>query len=508
MGPGADVRWERWLPVAGVATALLVLLPYAQSAAALVAYPWDWFPDEGLYLDYARRVVSAPGSLYAHAVSPAPDFYGPVLPLLLAPLVRTAGAPFVATRLLACLWTALIAGAVFVLVRRRAPVGQAALAVALVLVPGHLSFWFLLVRPDGPMLAFWLWAAVVCLPLSLRRGADSLSWPRAAGGALLLALATFSKPTAVLHGAPLVLGWLLVDTRGALRLGGLLAGMVAAVVSVLQAVSHGGYLRNLVFWTTHERQPGLLEFNLRFFLAATGPIVALTLLGLLASLWRREKPWGDSTLLLVLGGLVIVPTLGKYGALAHYLLPLLCGLVVVAGRCWWPREQATRARLAATLASVATALVLARTQFVPLPPRGSAATAQAFYGAVAALVREGGRPLLALRPEYAYFHVGQRVEVEGSGFKFLFAAGAPGSGEVLARLERRAYGAVALLPMGVTEDEPIAQALHRQYVSLGSCQLSYYSGLTTAILMVPRDRPARFDPPSGTRCSGAAPVAP
>ena len=50
---------------ASVAAALVVIVLFARCAAQLVAYPWDWSPDEGLYLDWGRRLVTDPASLYA-----------------------------------------------------------------------------------------------------------------------------------------------------------------------------------------------------------------------------------------------------------------------------------------------------------------------------------------------------------------------------------------------------------------------------------------------------------
>ena len=59
-GAGAPAaRRDRWAlagaALTGAAT-LLVVGAYLFRAGALVTYPWDWSPDEGLYLDYGRRV--------------------------------------------------------------------------------------------------------------------------------------------------------------------------------------------------------------------------------------------------------------------------------------------------------------------------------------------------------------------------------------------------------------------------------------------------------------------
>jgi hypothetical protein len=499
--------WERLVRPAAFFTAVLVVSLYGQAAIALIGYPWDWSPDEGLHLDYGRRFARSPSSLYTESVVPIPDFYGPVLPALLAPLAARATAPLGPARALACLWTLLIAAATYRLVRSRSPPYLATITAALIIAPFHLSFWYLLVRPDGPMVALWLWAAVVTLPRSLERGSTTLSWPRAALGATLLAAAVFAKPVAVLHGAPLVLGWLLVDWRSALRLGGLVSALGVVVVAVLEIGTGGGYLHLIPLWATHGTQVGLWRMNVTYFIVNAAPILALALAGLARSLRAGGRPFRDPTWLLLIGGLLVVPALKKYGALPNYLLPLLCGLTAFAGRCW-PRtgSSATASAALPSALAVVAALVLVRTESIPLPPRGAVATAQAFYAAVVGLVETGGRPLLALRPEYAYFLVDQPVEAEGSSFKFLLAASAPGAEGVLRGLEERRYRTVTLLTAGLTDGEPLAQALHRGYVSLGSCDLSYYYGPATALIMVPKDRRATFDPPPGTRCRVAVPA--
>ena len=150
-----------------LAASLVVLGLYAAHVLVLVRYPFDWSPDEGLSLDYARRLLEAPATLYARSVTPFPSAYGPLLPAVLAPVVWLAGEPLAPARLLALGWTALGALAVFLLVR---PVASPALALAscaLALAPFDLTFWHVLVRVDGLMVALWLLAAV---PLLARLG--------------------------------------------------------------------------------------------------------------------------------------------------------------------------------------------------------------------------------------------------------------------------------------------------------------------------------------------------
>jgi len=101
-GPTAAWR-DRWTLAGAALTAtatLLVVAAYLFLAGTLVTYPWDWSPDQGLYLDYGRRVLEDPGSLYPHRAVPFPSAYGPLVPVLLAPLVGLPR-PLEAARLLA-----------------------------------------------------------------------------------------------------------------------------------------------------------------------------------------------------------------------------------------------------------------------------------------------------------------------------------------------------------------------------------------------------------------------
>jgi len=90
-----------------VAAALLVIVAYALRASGLIRYPWDWSPDEGLFLGWARLLLEAPTRLYQRSVVPLPESYGPVFPALLAPIVHAFPRPLAAARMLAAVWTGL-----------------------------------------------------------------------------------------------------------------------------------------------------------------------------------------------------------------------------------------------------------------------------------------------------------------------------------------------------------------------------------------------------------------
>lgn len=471
-----------------MAAAVATLAIYTAHAWTLVTYPWDWSPDEGLALDYARRLARDPGSLYARSAVPFPGAYTPLLPLVLAPFTPSSARPLLVARLLACGWTLAIVAAVYVLARRRASRPMALLAAALVVAPLDLSFWHLLIRVDGLMLALWLWSAVLLLPAELRRGADRLSRGRLWGGALLLLAAVLAKPTAALHGAPLVLGWLLVDRASALRLSAVLGGAGAAALASLELLTGGAFSWVMRLWNVHPLGREVFLESVWLFLIGAGPVLIWALLAVLA---RRQPLPRDGALLLLAGGLLVLPALAKAGAWWNYLLPALCGIVVLAAR-WWTSGPAPLAAAAGALV----ALGLAATRHFPVPDRGDEATARAFY----AFVRQRGAPLLATRPDYAYYLLGQPVEVEGSSIRYLVDARVPGVETVLARLKRREYRLVVAVNIYWPMDPEFERALMENYAVVGTCRLGYFYGPWPFVLLAPAHDRAYPAVAPGARC--------
>jgi hypothetical protein len=476
------------------AAALLVLLAYLVRAGALVSYAWDWSPDEGLYLDYGRRVLEDPGSLYPRGRAvPFPSAYGPLVPVLLAPLVGLPH-PLAAARLLALAWTAAGAAAVAELVRRRAGLAGAAAAVALYLAPFDLSFWHALVRVDGPMTALWLWAAVPLLPRALERGKDALSGRRLAAGTALLLAAVLVKPTAVLHGAPLVLGWFLVDRRSAWGLVGAMGAAGLAALVALQVATGGGFLWVNRLWAMHPTELDLPAKIVARFATLAWPVLLLALGTALAAWAARGRPRREPALLLVAGGLAIAPLMGKQGAAWNYLVPFFAATVVAAG-CWGAALRAWPA------AASVLALALAATRPFPVPTALDEATARAFYGFTQEVQRRSGGPLLVSRPDLVYFLAGQPAEIEGSSFLHLAAGGAPGTDGVLRGLEERRY-ALVVWTWPLPDSPRWTGALLRGYERVGDCRLGWYFGAPFAShLAVRRGLAVAFAPAPGTRCA-------
>ncbi len=476
-----------------VAASLLALGIYAWQAVSLTRYPWDWSPDEGLFLEYARRLVQDPVMLYPRSVTPYPASHGPLQPVILAPIVALFAEPIRPARVLAMGWTALIALAVYRLVRRKATWPQALACAALVLAPLDLTFWFMLLRVDGLMTAFWLLGAVVLLPERLERGADRLSWPRAGVGALLLLAAVLVKLSAILHTAPLVLGWLLVDVASGLRLASLVGGGGLAALLGLQVATAGGFLWAMQLWKS-PFQPSLIALHGWIFFDSTWMVFLFAAFCLLAATRAGIRPFRDGALLLMLGGLAIVPSMARLGAWWNYLLPLLCATVVLAGR-WLGCSTGRFARFGPSLTALL-ALALAASRTFPLPTLEDERTARAFYDFVGEAVRHERKPILATRPEYAYYVAGQPTEIEGASIDQVWAARVPGIELIRERLDATSYGLV--VGLGLPGD--LGAALQLRYRRVGSCELRFFYGLTAFTLHLPRDSSLRFAPPPGTRC--------
>jgi 4-amino-4-deoxy-L-arabinose transferase-like glycosyltransferase len=494
---------------ATVAIALAVIVVFVRCASQLVAYPWDWSPDEGLNLDWGRRLASDPASLYPRSFVPYPATYGPGMPALLAPLAGLGERMIAGARVLALGWSLVSALAVYALVRRSAGAVGAVAAAALTLSALDVSFWWMLVRPDGPMIALWLLAAVALLPARLEPGGDRLSAGRLAAGSLLVVAGTLTKQTAAVHAAPLVLGWLLVDKRSFVRLALLLSALGVAALGLLHLATAGGYLWLMRYGTAHGTQAGLLQDILVFSLGRLWPFAAFAALACLLALraTRRARPLvADSAWLLVLGGALVVPFLSKYGASWNYLVPLVPALVVLA--CRWlalgfPRDAPGPRSAIGPALTAAVALALALTRPFPLPTELDRRTADAFYAFVKEHTRRTGGPILAMRPELAYFVVGQPVEMEGSGFVRFAASPVPGAERVLQGLREGRYTLLVELH-ALPDTGGYAEAAARNYVHAGGCNLSFYFATVAVHLFTRRDLPLYFAPPPGTRCGGPA----
>jgi hypothetical protein len=484
--------------------ALLALALFIRDALTLAAYPFDWDAGEGLVVDAALRIRRhGLASLYPSGdVVPAPFTYGPLLPALLA-LLAPADLMMLLGRWMGMGFALAAAAAVYALVRARAARAVALAFAALSLTPlGHHFYWLVLVRVDAAMIACWLWAAVLLTPPRLERASATLGWTRAAGGGLLLVLATLAKPTALILGAPLVLAWFLVDRRSAWRVAShtLLWGGLA--FAGLELGSHGGFWRTLMLQTLPGSIPGQTADLVKGAFVIHKGTMILTLLGLLIAWRRRDGSMRDGAWLLWLAGPLTVPTFAKAGASFNYILPWAMGQAALAGRLLGPGWRGRLGQpaprplpgvLLGGLPAALLALALSLDGF-PLPTATDQRTAESFYAFIAAR----GGPLLAVHPDMAYVYAGEPVLVEMMLFPDLYRNGLPGSKAVFERLDRGEFRTVV-----ENLDRWSLQA--RGYAAVGRCQLGYHFGAMNVLLMVPaaEARSVHFWPLPGARCLAA-----
>ncbi len=324
-------RLDLALSTVALTASCLVLAGYVVAALSLIGYPWDWSPDEGLYLDYARRLLESPASLHARSFVPFPSAYGPGLPALLAPALATRQ-PLLAARCLMLAAVLVATWAVYALARRHTSRSLALAAAALSLAPFDLTFWHMLVRPDGPVTTAWLLAAMALLPSRL--APTPCRCARMAVGIALLLASVLTKQTRTAR-APLVLGWWLSGiaavppaSRSALALCG------ALVLVGLQGATAGGYLWVNHVWAFHDWQASQAWLIAREFTGRCWPVLLAAALPL-ALAARRGSPAqarADGSLLLLAGALAAAPLTAKFGAWWNYVLPLLPAAAIASAR--------------------------------------------------------------------------------------------------------------------------------------------------------------------------------
>lgn len=481
---------------------------FALHTVDVATYPWDWDPGEWGSIDAAHRLVQAPATLYpGDRVIPIPQTYGPTLAMLLVPVLRLSGNPYLAARLMMFAIALASALAAYVLVRKTASRPVAWLSSALIVAPFDQSFWYVLVRVDGVMIALWLWAAVVALPHRLRRGTERLSWRRAWLAGALLACATMTKMTALVFAAAMVGGWLLVNARSALRLATSFAATSALLLLLLQWLTHGGFLATVLLqrYLPHDAAqiPLLVAEALRF----NWESVVMLMVALVSALRRRNGAWLDGAWILWSAGPLVLPFLAKIGAVFSYLLPCFAGQAILIGRLlgtaaaapaatgtWCAHADTTVRRRQLVLAMVV-GFIAARHPF-PSPSAQDRVTAKTFFG----FVKARGKPLLAALPQCTYGEVGQTVEAGHTDFMAFLRAGLPGTGDVVQKVRSESYH----LLVGNHQDMRFEGAPYRP---VGFCDLRFYYGLERLTLLVPRSSSPSggFTVLPGARCRALEP---
>lgn len=486
------MRPSRAVAVAALCTAATAALIYAAGAAMLLRYPYEWDPSEGGGLEGAWRLLHAPAQLYPHGtVVPHPFPLPPLYALLHVPLLVVAGADLRGPRALSLLLLVATLAAMYTLVRRAGASRTLALvAAATLLAPLGDSFWLSLARVDGLMIALLAWAAVVGLPPTLARGGGTLSLGRALATGALLVLACLAKPSAAVHGAPLVLAWALVDARSFARLCAATLAIGLGVTGALQWATHGGFVEANRLWLAHG-QSGRQTLELtRLFVETHAALIAALVVVVGIAWYKGARPLSDPTWALWLGGAAGIALLGKFGAWTSYLLLWVAAFGVLAGRLGRVHETAA-------LGAMAVAILVGLVRFQFPVPTGQDRVSAAY---LASVVRARGAPILCGKLESLYAAVGQPEEIEADGFPWLVREHAPGIERIFERLVAEQYRTVVVHPHVLPL--PAQRVLSARYVPVGACDIGFWHATYRYSIWVPRADAAAvaFDPPPGAAC--------
>lgn len=224
------------LGVAGVLLLLPRLIQFVQITSAFIAWPWQFDFSEGVNLNAAMQLASGhniyhPGDPGSFTSAPYPPFFY----LLTAPISQITGPSLLGGRLLSLLATLAVSVLLVVAVGKVTRYWSAGiLAGALWLTFSPVMIWAALYTQHIFALALGMAGLVwVMLKPDARRFAFVV-------GPLLLALAFFTKQSAVDMAAAATLWLLLRDPKKGLRFGLLLAALVLVPFFAANLLLNGG----------------------------------------------------------------------------------------------------------------------------------------------------------------------------------------------------------------------------------------------------------------------------
>jgi hypothetical protein len=487
---------------------VVALVAFVGPALTLVLYPFDWAPEEGLALDYARRFGSSPETLYPSSGTavPFPLAYTPLFPLLLAPVLDLFAAPFVGPRLVVC---ALLVCLVIVL---RQLIGgtqrTALLAIAFAFTNGKMFAYLAIVRVDLPMIVGAFAFLLVVLPAAIDARDERITWRRAALASAILALAMLTKPTAVVYVLPACAAWLVIDRPSAARLATACTIALVAVFVGLELVTDGGFGKTMSLWGTHPSLPHRVQTILTTTIAYAWPTLVPVVVILAVAGPLRRALLKDGAVLIALGAFTVLPLVLKAGAFYTYFIPPLLGVAVWIGRAL-SLLPTTRARRSAEGAVLVMALFCLFARQLPLPDDDDLKTAQAFFGFIETVTSTSDAPIIATRPDFAYVVADHPTEIEGSGFMHLVRAKKPGLDDVIARVARQEYALIVADTVFYAAVPELLVSTRDHYEAVAACALDSVNGLTLVYVFLPQggERPL-FPTGKGIRCQKNPPLPP
>ena len=324
-------------------------------AALAVFHPYPLDYGEAPLVDQAMR-LAAGQNIYRPDISSPPYTianYPPLYVLSLAPFAKLFGPSFLAGRVLSLLCA--LASAAFLALIVYTPSRDRIAAVTtglLFLAVPYVVGWSPLLRVD-----------MLALALSTAGLYVAARWPTSRRGlvvsALLLVAAIYTRQSYALAAPLAAFVWLWThDRRQALRLrsgqalglAALVGGLSLLLFLVLNVLTRGGFLFNIVTANVNEFDIGRVQQKWRE-LRGAAPILLVLGGAFLFLAPRRVRSWPLLAPYLI-GACLSAVTIGKIGSNINYLLELSVALSLAAGAfVVWSRERPwLRAALLALLA--------------------------------------------------------------------------------------------------------------------------------------------------------------
>src|SRR5689334_17331537 len=322
-------------------------------AAILIAVLWQVWQHvlaasrmipAGFQFDYEEGNILNTLVRISHGMSPYPDPhafpnvlnpYGPVAYYLLAIPVKLLGVSFLWPRTMIAASVAAICGLMALLLwkmtgSRLSAAGFGLMYAALMMVRG----WSALLRVDFLALALITAGmyvfAVHCAAQKEDGRRASSSWWWCAAALLVAGLLTKHAYVAGPTACVMTLGWRR-QWRDAVRFGGMMAGIIVAVVAAGAALTRGAMLVHIFGSHADPFQWSVYAERLARVLAVHGALVALAVVYLVATLVRGKM---SAPALWLLLAAVAAITAGKLGSGWNHFLELPLVLCLCAGLGW------------------------------------------------------------------------------------------------------------------------------------------------------------------------------
>jgi len=304
-------------------------------AALAVFHPYPLDYGEAPLVDQAMR-LAAGQNIYRPDISSPPYTianYPPLYVLSLAPFVKLFGPSFLAGRLISILCA--LASAAFLALIVYTPSQDRVAAVTtglLFLAVPYVVGWSSLLRVD-----------MLALALSTAGLYVVVRWPTTRRGlvvsALLLVAAVYTRQSYALAAPLAAFVWLWThDRRQALGLAALVGGLSLLLFLVLNVLTRGGFLFNIVTANVNAFDIERLQHKWRE-LREAAPIL-LVLGGAFLFLAPRRVRTRSLLVPYLIGACLSAVTIGKIGSNVNYLLELSVALSLVAGAfVVWSRER-------------------------------------------------------------------------------------------------------------------------------------------------------------------------